>query len=85
MKAWHYALWEFLGVTFAESRGKAKAAVVRAATDAGYEVSFTDLIHVWRAPRYDSLQPKPGTIWGVEYAERELASLSASTSTKGEG
>lgn len=50
--AWRTTVCEVHSVVFAESRGKARQAVYRAAKEAGYRVTFTDVRCV-RAPDLD--------------------------------
>jgi hypothetical protein len=72
IKAWIVRLIEVDSVVLAETRSKARAATVRAANEAGYDVAFTAPARVTRAPEFDRLNEKPGLALAPEYARRAL-------------
>lgn len=55
MKAWRILCIGIEGIVRASNRGQARWHTIRAARDAGYDVPFTAMVHVRRAPLYDDL------------------------------
>lgn len=72
MVAWRTRLIGIKCIVFAETRSKARAATVRSAIDAGYNVTFLSPVSVRRAPGLDrfALSHKPYECLGEQYITR---------------
>jgi len=52
---WRTNLWGIESVVRASSRARARAATIRCAREAGYDVRFLESVHVRRGPELDEL------------------------------
>lgn len=73
MKAWRTELWGIPGIVRAETRSKARAATIRAARGAGFDVAYTAAIRVTRSPDHDNMVAlEPGKVWSTEWIAAAL-------------
>ena len=75
LRAWRVVVVGVESIVLARSRSQAKAAVVRSATEAGYDVTFRTPAAIRRAPEFDRLDERPGRALRPEFAADELARL----------
>lgn len=78
MRAWMTELIGVHSIVLAQTRGKARAATLAAAREAGFEVGFLDPIRVVRAKEFDRANVIPGQCWDPEVLKRKELPCSSS-------
>lgn len=69
MLAWRTELWGIESIVKAPTRAAARAATIRCARSAEYDVPWLTHVRVRRAPEYDAAPVPPSKCWSPDHAE----------------